>query len=192
MDVGGVAQLVDDLECGRLLPLKPVWIDGIDEGDGMAFGQFADDPQTIVEVPVDGDERGAVDDRLSKLPGGDLSRGQDDGGAQTGGCRIGGGRSRRVARRGARDDFCVGCQHLGNGGRHSAVFEGARGVGAFDLDVDASPRSRVKGAGADERGSAFLQGDDRIAVVEGKPIGILANEPLPLMRHQASSTRLTL
>ena len=39
--VRGIAQLVDDLKGGSLLPLDAIWVKGVDQGDGVLFGEGA-------------------------------------------------------------------------------------------------------------------------------------------------------
>ncbi len=66
---GGPAEVVADLECGRLLALEPVRVDRVDEGDRVVrpLGQLADDPQGRVEVAVDGHDPRARDEGLEEL-----------------------------------------------------------------------------------------------------------------------------
>ena len=191
VDVGGVAQLVDDLEGGRLLALEPVGVDRVDERHGVGLGQLPDDAQAVVEIAVHGDERRAVDDRLRQLPRRDLARGQDDGRLQPGGHGIGRRRGRRVARRGACHDLDAGLQDAGDGRGHPPVFEGARGVRPFDFDVDRRAGPRVERRGVHEGRPPFAEGDDRISLAEGEAIGVFGDQTAPLVRHQDSSTRLT-
>ncbi len=53
MDVGGVAEDVDDLEGRRLLALDAVGVDGVDEVDGVGLGELPAQGEAVVEVPVD-------------------------------------------------------------------------------------------------------------------------------------------
>ena len=68
-DVRGAAEVVADLERGRLLAVEAERVDRVDQGDRVVvlLGQPADDVERLVEVAVDGDDPGAGDERLEQL-----------------------------------------------------------------------------------------------------------------------------
>src|SRR5439155_8105401 len=76
-DVGRPAEVVADLERGRLLAGQPVRVDRVHEPDravrGTRLGERADDAEGVVEVAVDRDEARAGDDCLVELAGGGLA-----------------------------------------------------------------------------------------------------------------------
>ena len=73
VDVGSVAEEVDDLEGGGLLALEADGVDRVHERDGIVPGQLARHPQAVVEVAAHHDHLRAVHDRLRHLAGGDLA-----------------------------------------------------------------------------------------------------------------------
>src|SRR5436309_2935271 len=75
----GVAEAVDDLEGGRLLTLEPVGVHGVDQRDGVLGGQLPDDGEGLVEVALDLDHLGPVDQRLGQLAEGDVALGDEHG-----------------------------------------------------------------------------------------------------------------
>ena len=79
MDVGGVAEGVDDLERRGLLPLDAGRVDRVDELDRVGLVELAGDGEAVVEVALDLQDPGAVGDRLAQLAHGDLAvRDEDD------------------------------------------------------------------------------------------------------------------
>ena len=101
--VGRVAEGVDDLEGGGLLPLDAVGVDGVDEGDGMDVGDGQRQLQRDVEVAVDGDDAGAVRDGLRQLALRDAPLRHEDVDLQAAVGGEGGGGGAGVAGRGAHD-----------------------------------------------------------------------------------------
>ena len=126
VDIGRIAQNVDDLECPRLLTLDPVGVDGVHHRDRGLVAQATHDGQSFVEVATDLQHLGAVDESLGQLAQGDVTFGDEHGTGEPGPGGVGGGRGRGVARRGADDGLGPLLQRLGDGQGHAPVLEGAR------------------------------------------------------------------
>jgi hypothetical protein len=73
MDVGSIAEDIDDLEGRGLLALDAIGVDRVDEVDRVGLGEFAAQRQAVVEVPVDLEQGRTVRDGLAHLPGRDLA-----------------------------------------------------------------------------------------------------------------------
>ncbi len=134
--VGRVAEVIDDLEGGGLLPLDAVRVHGVDQGDARPLGQILRDAQRIVERTVDGDDLGAVSDRLRELAGGDAAGRDDDVGPQPMACRVGGGRGGGIAGGGAEQRGGAILDRLGDRHHHPAILKGAGGVRVLQLEVE--------------------------------------------------------
>ena len=76
--VGRVAERVDDLERGGLLPLDADRVDRVDDLDAGTLPELAHDVERDVEVAVDRHDPRAVDERLRELPERDLAGGEHD------------------------------------------------------------------------------------------------------------------
>src|SRR6478735_6353088 len=191
VDVGGVAERVDDLEARGLLALDACRVDRVDELDGVGLGELACEGQAVVEVAVDLQQRGPVGDRLAQLAHRDLAVGHEDAARHAGLRRVGGGRRARVAR--ARADDGLGPLAGGDADRrrHAAVLERAGGVEAFVLEVDLGADALGELLGVDERGAALVERDDGGALEHGKAVGVLADHSAPLVGHHEPSTRMT-
>ena len=77
VDVGSVAEGVDDLEGRRLLALDAGRVHRVDELDRVGLGELAGEGQAVVEVAVDLQQRRAVGDRLAQLAHRDLALGHE-------------------------------------------------------------------------------------------------------------------
>ena len=160
--VGRAAEVLDDLERGRLLPVEPIGIDRVHEGHRAPWvgigRELADDRQRIVEPPVDRDDAGARGLRLEELAGGDPTARQDDDDVDARRRPVCGRGSRRVAGRGADDRTGAGLERLRDRHDHPAVLERARRVLAFHLEVEQRAAHRAaERAGMDERGEALAE-----------------------------------
>ena len=101
VDVGSVAEEVDDLEGGGLLALEPHRVHGVHQRDRVVLGEPAGEPQAVVEVAAHHDHLGAVHDRLGELAGGDLALRHQHQRLDAGPGGVGRHRRRGVAGRGA-------------------------------------------------------------------------------------------
>ena len=180
-----------DLESRRLLALETEGVDRVDELHGVGLREVAHDAEAVVEVAVHRDELRAVDDRLGQLARGDLACGEDDGAAQTRARGVGRRGGARVAGRGAHDHLGAARDGLAHRHRHAAVLEGPRGVRALDLEVDVGAGAGGDAGGGHQGRAALTEGDDRVALVDGKPLGVLGDQPPPLVGHQDPSIRRT-
>ena len=136
MEVGRVAERVDDLERRRLLALDAVRVDRVDDRDRRPLAQLAHECRGVVEVAADLQHRGAVDERLGQLAERDVALGDEHRARQAGPGRVGGGRRRRVAGERAHHRLGAFLDRLGDGQRHAPVLERAGGVDALELQVD--------------------------------------------------------
>ena len=194
MDVRGIAENVDDLEGGRLLPLDAVRVDRVHQGHREVLGQLASDAKTIVEIPEDLNDATAVDDGLGKLASCDLSLGKkhDWGHASPG--RVGRRRGRGVARGGTHDCLGTISKRLRHGHRHAPVLEGAGRVGTLDLDphrgVELGPQTRRR----HQRRGSLPQSDDLVDTVHRETVSVILDDAegtlLPGHDH-IPSTRMT-
>ena len=177
--VGSAAQRVTDLERRRLLPLEPVGVDRIDQHGRVPLGEDPGHLQGRVEVPVDLQQAGPVDQRLGHLPGGDLSGGNQDRAHDPRLGGVGGRRGAGVAGRRAYDHARPRLDRLGDGQGHPAVLEGARGVGAFELQIDLTSGRLRQGLGVDQRRTALRQRHHRRGRVHWQPVPVLLDDPSP-------------
>ena len=82
MDVGRVAERVDDLEGAGLLSLDPERVDRVHDHDRRASGKLAHDLERDVEVAAHLEDLGAVHERLGELAERDVALGDEhDAGA---------------------------------------------------------------------------------------------------------------
>ena len=123
VEVGRVAEDIDDLEGGGLLALDAEGIDGIDDGDGLGLADLADEPQGIVEIAVDGDDVGAVHEGLGELAHRDFAGGQQDDAGDAGARGVGGGGGGGVAGGSADDRLGAVLDRLRYGHGHAAILE---------------------------------------------------------------------
>ena len=110
VDVGRVAERVDDLERRRLLALDAGRVDRVDQLDGVGLGELAGHGEAVVEVALDLDQGRAVRDGLAQLAHRDLAVGHEHGTRHPGLGRVGGRAGTGVA--GARADDRLGAVAL--------------------------------------------------------------------------------
>jgi hypothetical protein len=84
VDVWGVAEDVDHLERGGLLPLEADPVDRVDQRHRIALGGREGERQAFVEAAVDLQDASPVGHRLAELADGDLALRNEDGAAQAG------------------------------------------------------------------------------------------------------------
>ena len=162
VDVGGVAQDVDDLERGGLLPLDPVLVDAVDQADRVVDRQLAGQREAVVEVALDLQQLGAVHQRLGQLAGGDLPLWDQDGADQAGAGGVRGGAGAGVAGGGADDRLGALLDGLGDGHRHPAVLERPGRVGALDLEPDVAAGALGQLRRVHERRPSLVERDKRL------------------------------
>ncbi len=163
-DVGRPAEVVADLERGRLLAGQAVRVDRVHERDRVvvAGGQLAHDPERRVEVAVDRDDPGPGDERLEELAHRDLAARQDDDDLEPGRRAVGRRRGRRVAGRGTGDRARAELQRPAHRDDHPAVLEAPGRVRALDLEEEVrEPELGTEPPGVDERRRALAEGDRR-------------------------------
>jgi 6,7-dimethyl-8-ribityllumazine synthase len=72
-----IAEVIDNLKCGRLLPCDAVGINGIHDREIAGLAQFANDSQRVIEIAVNRDDFRSVGKSLKQFPGRDFSRRQN-------------------------------------------------------------------------------------------------------------------
>ena len=160
--VGRVAQLVDDLERGRLLALDPMWVHRVHQGYGVPAGEVAHGFQRVVEVALQCDHLRSIHQGLRQLVERDFARRDHNDRARTGARRVCRHRRRRVAGRRAHEDSVACLQRLGHGDDHAPVLERARGIQAFVLEVEVLEAQRLADVEARHKwGRALLEVDLR-------------------------------
>ena len=186
---GRLAELLDHLEGGRLLALYPVGVDRIDQLDRVLLGELADDRQGVVEVSLEGDDAGAVHERLGELADRDLALRDDHRAAQPGPGRVGGGAGRGVAGRGA--DHRLRPPALGprDRDRHPPVLEASGRVRALELEMDAGADPLREPGRLDQRRRALLEADHGVARLERQPVPVSLDQTLP-QTNSSSITRM--
>ena len=182
VDVGGVAEHVDDLERRRLLALDAELVDAVDQAHRVVDRQLAGQREAVVEVALDLQQLGAVHERLGQLAHRDLALRHEDGAGDAGARGVGGGAGAGVAGGGADDRLRALLDGLADGHRHAAVLERAGRVGALDLEVDVAPGAAGELRRRQQRGVALLQGHDRRAsrspaAARGRPRSAPASPP---------------
>ena len=136
MQIGSVAERVDDLHRSRLLSLDPIGIDRVDEGKRQPFSQLLSKSQRIVEVTVHGKYASAVGCGLSQLALRNPTFRHQHKRPQAATSRIGGCRSTGIAGRRAEHGRGALLHRLGDSHDHSAILERAGGVAEFKLQPD--------------------------------------------------------
>ena len=172
VDVGSVAQLLDDLERGGLLPLDAVGIDRVDDGEVAGLPEFTDEAEGVVEVTPDGDDSRPVDVGLDHLASGDPTGWKEDGALHPGACGVGGGRGGGVPRGGAQDGVGSLLGGLGDRHGHASVLEGAGGVESLVLHVDLAAGDSAQLGRVDQRRGALAQRDDGRGVGDGQELPV--------------------
>src|SRR3989454_6983616 len=190
--VGRASELIHHLERAGLLPLQPEGIHRVDERHRVSLGDLADDREGLIEVPVDHQHLRAVNRGLRELAESDGTLGHHDERLQPRARRVGGGRRRRVAGRGADDRARAGLERLGHRHRHPAVLERARGIEALALEVDREPRIGRLGQSRrpHQRGVALSQRDDRRPVAHRQELTILLDHARPRLHAGPPATRI--
>ena len=84
VEVGGVAEHLDDLERRGLLPLDAVVVDRVDEVHRVVGGELAGDVEAVVEVALHLQQLGVVRDGLAELAHRDLALGHEHDGRDAG------------------------------------------------------------------------------------------------------------
>ena len=122
------------------MALQSVGVHRIHQGDRIFVGNFLNDRQGFVEVALDGDYLGAVEQGLGQFSLGHIAIWDQHEGPHAAAAGVGGRSSRGVARAGADHCFRAGFLGFGNRHGHAPVFKGAGGVEAvvFQIDLDAA------------------------------------------------------
>ena len=199
VEVGRVAEHLDDLERRGLLALDAVVVDRVHEVHRVVRGEVARDVEAVVEVALHLQQLGVVRDGLAELAHRDLALGHEHGGRDARVRGVGGRRRRRVARGGADHDLRTALDGLGHGHRHAAVLEGAGGVHALELHPHVGAGAAGERRRGQERRAALAEGDDGRGIRHIQPVGVFADDAAPLARvglgggvvHTAPSTRRT-
>ena len=182
VDVGRVAELLNDLEGRRLLTLDAVGIDRIDDGEVAGLAQFTDEAQGVVKVPPDGDDGRPVDVGLDHLAPRDASGGEEDGalhaGARSVGCSCRGG----IPRGGAENGVGTLFGGLGDGHGHPAILERPGRIEPLVLDVDLAAGDHTQLGRMNQGSGTLAQRDDGCGVCDGKELPV-ARDHAAVVEH---------
>jgi hypothetical protein len=167
--VGGLPiELLEEFDGGGLLAFEPVWIDGVEQVDGLATHEFVQDLDASVEVGADLAGDGAVVERLRELAPGNFAFGDKDKAAHAAAGSVGGHGRGRVPSRRAGDPAESFLAREGCGGSHAGVFERGGRVHALMFGLECVHTCRTSTTRkVIERSIAFLQRDRVVAGLEG-------------------------
>src|SRR5919106_1690167 len=90
MEIGFAPKSLDHLESSGLLAFYPVGVDRVDERHGVAVRHLLCPIERLVEVALDLDDAGSVDQSLGELPQDDVAFGNQHGANYSGARRVGG------------------------------------------------------------------------------------------------------
>ena len=172
MDVGSVAEFLDDLKGSGLLTLDAVGIDRVDDGEVTGLTEFADETEGVVEVAPDGDDGRPVDIGLDHLASGDAAGRKENGALHSGAGGVGGGRCGGISRGGAEDGMGSLLGGLGDCHRHASILEGAGGIESLVLHVDLAAGDGAQLGRVDQRGGTLAQRDDGRGVGDGQELPV--------------------
>ncbi|OPZ85156.1 MAG: hypothetical protein BWY76_01527 [bacterium ADurb.Bin429] len=189
-----VAQHVNDLKRGGLLPLDAVRVDGVHQRDGVRLGDLAHETQRVIEIAVNRQHLRAVNHRLREFAQCDIPVRDEHDAAHAGARGVGGGGGGGVAGAGAHHRLRAGLARLADRHRHAAVLERPRRIQPLELRVDAlgQPQLRPQVVQRNQRGVPFQQRHHRRGVGHGKVLPILANQAGPAGGGQRHGHRYTL
>ncbi len=160
-----VGELVHYLEQHRLLALRPVRVDRVEQVQPPLLGHPPGEGQRVVEVAVDGQHLGAEEQRLRQLAHGYLTAREEHRALDPGLRGVRRQRGRRVPGGRAPDDLRAELHRVRHADGHPAVLERAGGVEPLELDVrllDADLRGQ--GVHAVQGGAALLYRDAALRV----------------------------
>ena len=155
------AELLEDLECGRLLTLEPVGVERIDEHVRSALGELARGGEGLVERAAHLEHACTEGARLGELPECHCSRRLQDERRQAGTRGVGGRRGGRVTGRGADDRAPAFLERLRERDGHPTVLERAGGVRALTLEPDVEIEASGETRRRQQRRAAFAKRHDR-------------------------------
>jgi hypothetical protein len=160
MDVGGIPQLLDNLEGGGLLSLDAVGIDRVDDCKVTGLSQLAHESQGVVKISPNGNDSRSIDIGLDHLASGDTSRRKKDGALHSGTCGIGGGGSGGIAGGGAEDGMGTLLGGLGDRHGHAPILERAGRIQSLVFDIDLTAGDRTQFGRMNQRCGTLAQRDD--------------------------------
>src|SRR4029450_12429699 len=73
---------------------------------------------------------------------------------------------------------------------HAAILEAAGGVGPLELEPDLGPHPLGKPRGGDQRCRALVEGDNRVAVLQGQPLPVALDQGYGAQTNSSSITRI--
>ena len=170
MDIGRVAEGLDDFKRGGLLSFEAEGIDRIDDGDGLRLADLAHEPQCVVEVPFDGDDFAAIHESLREFAERDFSRRQQHDARYASTRGVGGGSGAGVAGACADDGLCALLARFADGHGHAAILERSGGIQAFVFyeNFATATDDGAEARRVDERRAAFVQRDDGCLFAHGQ------------------------
>ena len=190
---GRLAELLDDLERGRLLALDPVGVDRVDELDRVlarrARGRSAAHRRSCPRSAI---TRAPCISAWASLPIAILPSGHDHRAAHARPGRVGGGARRGVAGRGADHGLGAGALGARDGDGHAPVLEAAGRVGALELEQTRAPTRSEITRRLDQRRRALVEGDHRVVGLERQPVAVALDQTRRhrLTTNSSSITRI--
>ena len=192
--VRSISQDVHHFEGRRFLSLEPVGVDGVHQGDGIAPRQVLGEGKGLVEVALNGQHFGAVQQSLGQLALGHVAIRNDGKCPQTPTSGIGRCRCGRIACAGADDGRGPRLLGLADGHGHAPILEAARGVQAVHLQEHphAAANALLQGWGSQQRRVALQQADNGGVVINRQPGSVILHQTRPnLCRRPPGPARLT-
>ena len=174
--VRSAAELLDDLEDGRLLALAPVRVERVDERVRAAGRQLARRGERIVEAAVHLEHARPERARLGELAAGHGAARLQHHGRDAGAGRVGRGRGGRVPGRGADHGAGALLERLRDGDRHPTVLVAARRVRALPLEPDLAAEPSGETGRREQRRRALAERDDGRRGADGQALAVALDQ----------------
>ena len=157
VNIGRIAEILDDFKSSRLLSFDAVGVDRIYNGHAFHSTELPHDAEGIIEISPYRNNLSSVNKSLHQLANGDFSGGQDHRTLDPSASRIGGCGSRSIAGRSTDNCFCPFFHRLRNRDCHATVFERPRGIEAFVFEINLGPGFFTETRGMNERCRSLTQ-----------------------------------
>ncbi len=170
------AELLDDLERGRLLSLEPVRVQRVDEDVSASGGELPRGRERLVEGSSYFEHARAERARLRELGRRDRALGLEHDGSEAGASRVGGRRRGGVPRRRADDGARTSFRRLRDRDRHPAVLEAPGRVRSLALEVHLRAQPLRDPRRVQERRRPLAERDDRCRRAHGQPLAVAVDQ----------------